>query len=151
MTTNTQATGGSSRLFRRCLPWILILMGILTVIGGFLYDVIFAGIPYQDPTPEMSARYDHHAGIASVLRWSGVALCVFGMVCGIIRRAAGKASACLLLAMILYPMDAANQLHAATVATVCVNPQDHASSRLQRGEARFAPDIRRWLESDTLG
>lgn len=109
MTTKTQATGGSSRLFRRCLPWILILMGILTVIGGFLYDVIFAGIPYQDPTPEMSARYDHHAGIASILRWSGAALCLLGMIGGVIRRAAAKSSVQLLMAMILFASGAHGQ------------------------------------------
>lgn len=109
MTTKTQATGGSSRLFSRCLPWIFILFGILTVIGGFLYDVIFAGIPYQDPTPEMSARYDHHAGIASILRWSGAALCLLGVIGVAMRRNARNSSACLLLLMILYPMDARAQ------------------------------------------
>ncbi|MFN5579889.1 MAG: hypothetical protein ACK49X_09780, partial [Akkermansiaceae bacterium] len=109
MTTKTQATGGSSRLFSRCLPWILILFGILTVIGGFLYDVIFAGIPYQDPTPEMSERYDHHSGIASILRWSGVALCLLGIIGGVIRRAAAKSSVQLLMAMILFASGAHGQ------------------------------------------
>jgi hypothetical protein len=109
MTIKTQDTGGSSRFFSRCLPWIFILFGILTVIGGFLYDVIFAGIPYQDATPEMSARYDHHAGIASILRWSGAALCLLGMIGVAMRRNARNSSACLLLLMILYPMDARAQ------------------------------------------
>jgi len=54
------------------------------------YDVMFAGIPYQDPTPEMLARYAHHARIASMMGWCGVAVFLFGVVAGIIRRVTRK-------------------------------------------------------------
>jgi hypothetical protein len=53
-------------------------------------DVMFAGISYQDPTPEMSARYAHHAHIASVIRWLGLGAFLIGAVAGIIRLAAGR-------------------------------------------------------------
>jgi hypothetical protein len=53
--------------------------------AGFIYDVMFAGIPYQDPTPEMSARYAHHAHIASAICWLGVAVLLFGVIAGISR------------------------------------------------------------------
>jgi hypothetical protein len=70
---------------RRFWPLILIAAGLFFVLAGFIYDVMFAGIPYQDPTPEMSARYAHHAHIASAICWIGVAVFLFGLVSGIIR------------------------------------------------------------------
>jgi len=30
---------------------IVIIVGILVIFASFVYDVLFAGIPYQDPTP----------------------------------------------------------------------------------------------------
>ena len=56
----------------------IILAGLCVLISGFIYDVVFAGIPYQDPTPEMTASYAFHAGIASAIRWCGVALLLVG-------------------------------------------------------------------------
>ena len=31
---------------------------MLFILLGFIYDLIFAGIPYQDPTPEMTQKYN---------------------------------------------------------------------------------------------
>lgn len=56
------------------------------MVAGFIYDVLFAGIPYQDPTPEMSARYSLHANIASVIRWTGAGSFLAGAVAKVIRR-----------------------------------------------------------------
>ena len=77
---------------RRFWPLLLIAGGVLVVFGGFIYDVMFAGIPYQDPTPEMSESYAHHAGIASMIRWCGVVVFLFGVVAGVIRRVTRKPS-----------------------------------------------------------
>jgi len=77
---------------RRFWPLFLIAGGVLVVFGGFIYDVMFAGIPYQDPTPEMSARYAHHAGIASMIRWCGVVVFLFGVFSIVIRRVTLKPS-----------------------------------------------------------
>lgn len=71
---------------RRFGPLLLIVGGVLVVVGGFTYDVLFAGIPYQDPTPEMAARYAHHAHIASAIRWCGVAVLLSGALAGVVRR-----------------------------------------------------------------
>jgi hypothetical protein len=49
-----------------------LLLGPAIVVAGFFYDVIFAGIPYQDPTPELQSRYFLHSTIASHVRWCGV-------------------------------------------------------------------------------
>ena len=70
---------------KRGWPLLLIVAGSLLMAGGFVYDVMFAGIPYQDPTPEMSARYAFHARIASITLGSGVGVFVVGSIAGIIR------------------------------------------------------------------
>ena len=57
---------------RSSWPVVLVATGLLLIAGGFIYDVLFAGIPYQDPTPEMSARYDLHSRVASVVYLAGV-------------------------------------------------------------------------------
>lgn len=49
--------------------WHLLLIGIgvvLIVISG-VYNVIFVGIPYQDPPPELAARYAFHSSIANAI------------------------------------------------------------------------------------
>lgn len=64
----------------------LISIGILLLIGGFIYDVMFAGIPYQDPTPVLQANYDRHSGIASSFMQAGSGLFSLGLVSLIFRR-----------------------------------------------------------------
>lgn len=70
---------------KRFWPLILIVMGLFLLVVGFFYFVMFAGIPYQDPTPELSARYDHHARIASLISEAGGGVFLFGSLAGIIR------------------------------------------------------------------
>lgn len=70
---------------RRFWPQAIIAAGLLLLVGGFIYDVMFAGIPYQDPTPEMSVRYALHSGIASTIRWFGFGAFLFGLCAGITR------------------------------------------------------------------
>ena len=68
-----------------CWPVMLIAAGVLLLLGGFVYDVLFAGIPYQDPTPALAADYARQARIASAIRWLGVGVFVFGALSGILR------------------------------------------------------------------
>ena len=70
---------------KRFWPLILIAAGLLVVVAGFIYDVEYAGIPYQDPTPEMSAHYIHYAHIATSIRWFGFGVFLFGVIANIIR------------------------------------------------------------------
>ena len=70
---------------KRHLPLILIGLGILLLISGFGYDLMFAGIPYQDPTPEMSARYAFHSRIASAFYIVGGGALLVGAVSGVVR------------------------------------------------------------------
>ena len=60
-------------------PWLPILLGVILMLGGFAWDVAFAGIPYPDPTPELQARYDWHAHLASATRWLGLCLAAIGL------------------------------------------------------------------------
>lgn len=62
------------------LPFMLIVLGVGVIFAGFVYDILFAGIPYQDPTPALEARYIFHSQIASIIRWSGAGICVIGAV-----------------------------------------------------------------------
>lgn len=56
------------------------LIGVGIIIIGFVYDVLFAGIPYQDPTPELQARYDFHSAVAGLLYKSGGFVVLLGLV-----------------------------------------------------------------------
>ena len=75
---------------QRFWPIVLLIFGIIIIFIGFVYDVLFAGIPYQDPTPALQARYDFHSQIASIIRWSGLGICMLGGMVGITRRRRGK-------------------------------------------------------------
>jgi hypothetical protein len=68
---------------RRFWPLILLGAGLLLLIGGFVYDIVFAGIPYQDPPPDLIVSYNRHAHIASVLEWIGFILFLSSGVGGI--------------------------------------------------------------------
>jgi hypothetical protein len=66
-------------------PLFLLGLGLIVVGAGFFYDVSFAGIPYQDPTPEMSARYAHHSRIAATICSVGGVTFLLGAVAAIIQ------------------------------------------------------------------
>lgn len=55
------------------------LTGIALLVGGFLYDVLFAGLPYQDPTPAMQKDWDLHATIAAAIMLAGIGVLVLGL------------------------------------------------------------------------
>ena len=57
--------------------WIAI--GAILVISGFAYDLLFAGLPYQDPPPEIQERWIFHKGVAESIIVAGVT--VFGIGC----------------------------------------------------------------------
>lgn len=69
----------------RHLPLILTGLGVLLILSGFAYDLVFAGIPYQDPTPEMFARHAFHSRIASGFYTSGGNAFLVGVTAGVIR------------------------------------------------------------------
>jgi hypothetical protein len=68
------------------LTIILFFLGLAIILAGFVYDVLFAGIPYPDPTPALTASYNFHALIASIIRWSGLSISAIGAVGMLIQR-----------------------------------------------------------------
>lgn len=67
-------------------PRKLILAGLLLVVGGFVYDVVFAGIPYQDVPQELLDRYDLHKRVASVVCGLGLLAIACGCCLGIAQK-----------------------------------------------------------------
>ncbi|MFO8148870.1 MAG: hypothetical protein R6T93_01105 [Trueperaceae bacterium] len=65
------------------MPLLLVATGLALVFAGLVYDVAFAGIPYQDPTPEMTADYARHARVASLIRWVGLGVALAGGAAGL--------------------------------------------------------------------
>ena len=59
---------------------VIPVISILIVLCGFIYDVLFAGIPYQDPTPALQARYDFHSSMADWFYKTGGLLFLAGLV-----------------------------------------------------------------------
>lgn len=66
---------------------VVLLAGAALVVGGFAYDVMFAGIPYQDPTPAMTDRYEADRAIADRLMLAGVLVLTAGAIVMAVRRA----------------------------------------------------------------
>jgi hypothetical protein len=62
----------------------ILLAGILVLAIGLYHMVIKAGIPFQDPTPEMQLQYSINMGIGDVLTKIGVFTMLAGAVCRII-------------------------------------------------------------------
>ncbi len=54
--------------------------GLGLIITGFAYDVLFAGIPYQDPTPELQATWEFHKGVADLFYRTGGLVFLVGLV-----------------------------------------------------------------------
>ena len=55
-------------------------IGLLILIIGFVYDARFAGIPYQDPTSELLARYEFHRSVAGWFYKVGGILFLVGLL-----------------------------------------------------------------------
>jgi len=85
---------GQVHIKKRIWPYLLIVAGLMIVVVGFFYDVAFAGIPYQDPTPAMEKSYAFHSRIASAIRWCGVAAFLLGVVRAFRRVSRKQATGC---------------------------------------------------------
>jgi len=66
-------------------PAFVSLLGAVLIIMGFLYDLSFAGIPYQDPLPDVQADWRYHSGIADDAILAGVLIFLVGCIWGAAR------------------------------------------------------------------
>jgi hypothetical protein len=64
---------------------LLVVGGLIIILFGFVYGSIFAGIPYQDPTPEMSANYDFHFSVSNIILVIGFGTLFLGMVGAVVK------------------------------------------------------------------
>lgn len=69
-----------ARWIKWLIPIAIMACGVVALFAGFAYDLGFAGIPYQDPPPELAARYAFHSRIASVIRWGGLLMVAIGVI-----------------------------------------------------------------------
>ena len=65
------------------MRWALLIVGIVLLIGGFGYDIAYVNMPYQDPTPEMEARWSRDRGVAETLMMAGAVILVVGIITGV--------------------------------------------------------------------
>ena len=56
------------------------LVGLLTMITGFVYFVTFAGLPYPDPTPELQAEWKYHENISWIILKIGGFVLFMGLI-----------------------------------------------------------------------
>ncbi len=61
----------------------ILLAGILVLGIGLYYLVIKAGIPFQDPTPEMQLQYSINMGVGDALMKIGLGTTMAGSICRI--------------------------------------------------------------------
>ncbi len=60
----------------------LLGFGAAVLLAAFLFQVIFAGIPYPDPTPELAERYAWNTSIAGGLYACGCVAALAGVSAG---------------------------------------------------------------------
>ena len=70
---------------KKILSWGII-GGILLIVIGFIYDVIFAGIPYQDPTPLMIQKFNFHKNVAGKIELIGLSIMLISLLGIIIKK-----------------------------------------------------------------
>lgn len=60
------------------------IVGLGFALLGFIYDLSLAGLPYQDPTPEMQARWVFHGNVAGWITTLGAVILVGAFVLGVL-------------------------------------------------------------------
>ncbi|MEM9331229.1 MAG: hypothetical protein AAGA53_07865 [Pseudomonadota bacterium] len=59
-------------------PRNLLLLGVILIVSGFLYDLFFAGLPYQDVSPEKELAWKQNKEIAATVMKAGFLTAVAG-------------------------------------------------------------------------
>jgi hypothetical protein len=71
---------GQEKMRRLIKTFGLSAAGFAIVLCGFVYDVLFAGIPYPDPAPALQARYDFHSFVAGLFYKTGGVAFLLGLL-----------------------------------------------------------------------
>ena len=54
--------------------------GFAIALIGLVYDTLFAGIPYQDPSPEIQSRWEFHKSLADLFYITGGIIFLLGLL-----------------------------------------------------------------------
>ena len=65
-------------------PLTFVVIGIVLLIAGFVYAVIFLNVPYPDPTPAMQQEVLFHERITGNVMLAGIVFVIVSMVWAII-------------------------------------------------------------------
>lgn len=65
---------------KRNFGLIVVMVGVLVFVGGFMYDAIFVGIPYQDAPAELQQAYVAQYQLAHSIETIGAWLAALGVV-----------------------------------------------------------------------
>lgn len=71
---------------------IILYLGLALIIGSGVYDFVFIGIPFQDPTPELIALREQQYFIKDLIWYSGAILALLGIIGVFIVKLRKKAS-----------------------------------------------------------
>lgn len=58
----------------------LFLLGITIIVIGFLYDIMFAGIPPQDPPTQLMEKYNQNTFVSNLIIKLGLLIMIIGIV-----------------------------------------------------------------------
>ncbi len=73
-------------------PLFVILSGFILVFAGLAYDITFAGVPVQNPSPRLQTSFEAHKTFATRLTGIGVFVTFIGIAAAIIRFARRRKS-----------------------------------------------------------
>ncbi len=62
----------------------MIILGIIILSIGLYYLIIKAGIPYQDPTPELQIQYEKNMSIGETISMVGFCITTVAAICRIV-------------------------------------------------------------------
>lgn len=62
------------------------IIGVVILLVGLYYSVFKAGIPYQDPTPEMLQNYNRWLMQGEIMTLTGIGIIVLDVICLIVYR-----------------------------------------------------------------
>ena len=61
-------------------PTRLLAIGIVIAPIGFVYEVLLAGLPCQDPTPEPQVHWEFHQSVARIFYRAGGGIFLMGLL-----------------------------------------------------------------------
>lgn len=62
---------------------VLVGLGFAVMMAGFVYDILYAGIPYQEPPPDLAADYAVSRTVAETLFVVGALIASLGSLMAI--------------------------------------------------------------------